>query len=137
MRKTLGISTMYVAILMVLLSTVFPHHHHLGEICTAIERCAIDGNDNDEHTHHHGDEDGDCVLLQMHQFVVCDRIGHHHARCPLPHLYHIPAAMAADFAAIATSAPSVYTLLYYIEPSAGVISVADAHGLRAPPTIVC
>lgn len=137
MRKILGISTMCVAILMVLLSTVFPHHHHLGEVCTAIERCAIDGNDNDEHTHHHGDEEDGCTLRQMHQFVVCDSVGHAHPRCPLPHLLHSPMALAAYMATIPAYHPSVYTLLYYIEPSADAFSMADAHGRRAPPAVDC
>ncbi len=50
--------------LLVLSATILPHHHHLSRICFAVERCAVDGQTNDEHTshdsQHHSDDTDDC-----------------------------------------------------------------------------
>ncbi len=48
--------------LIVLSTTILPHHHHLSKICFAEELCAVDGQTNDEHTSHesnHQNEDSD------------------------------------------------------------------------------
>ncbi len=55
---------------MLLLSVAVVHHHHLSEICVAVEQCAIDGNINDSHTAHHDAKDDGCVVQQMHTFVT-------------------------------------------------------------------
>lgn len=51
---------------MLLAATVVPHHHHSSVICSMVERCAIDGQPNDEHTAHrsdrHSPSDGDCTF---------------------------------------------------------------------------
>ena len=54
----------------VLLSTMMAHHHHMGRICMVVEQCRVDGNFNDEHTHHHENEQDGCRVHQMHYFVT-------------------------------------------------------------------
>lgn len=75
MRKTrLYIFNLWIATLSILLSTVMTHHHHMGRICMIQEQCQEDGNINDEHTEHHGQESntdrGNCRVHQMHHFVT-------------------------------------------------------------------
>lgn len=41
-----------VAIAMVLLLALVPHHHHMGAVCWLTEVCADDGRVDDEHTQH-------------------------------------------------------------------------------------
>lgn len=59
-----------IATVSMLLSTVVLHHHHFNQICFVEERCAIDGNLNDEHTEHHGNEQEGCRIHQMHHFLI-------------------------------------------------------------------
>jgi hypothetical protein len=70
MKRQLYIFQLMMATLMVLLSTVVLHHHHEEGICTVGETCRMDGNKNDSHTAHHGQEKSGCVVQLMHQFVV-------------------------------------------------------------------
>lgn len=41
-----------------------------NRICFVEQRCAEDGNTNDEHTEHHEKEHEGCSVHQMHQFIV-------------------------------------------------------------------
>ena len=70
MKRWLYMCSLWVATFCVLLSTVVMHHHHYGEICMAIEQCALDGNLNDEHTEHHENEQEGCLVSQMHHFII-------------------------------------------------------------------
>ncbi len=70
MKRRLYLFSLWVATVSVLLSTVVMHHHHYGEICMAIEQCALDGNLNDEHTEHHENEQEGCQVSQMHHFII-------------------------------------------------------------------
>ena len=51
MRK-LSIVPIFLAMMMVTLATVLPHHHHETMICIAEEVCGLDGCIDDAHTHH-------------------------------------------------------------------------------------
>ena len=53
-----------------MLSTMVMHHHHEGKVCLVEERCAEDGNINDEHTEHHENEQEGCRVHQMHHFII-------------------------------------------------------------------
>lgn len=79
MRRRLYIFQLMLATLMVLLSTVVLHHHHEEGICTVVETCRMDGNKNDSHTAHHGQEKSGCVVQLMHQFVVKASSVHPHS----------------------------------------------------------
>lgn len=70
MKKRLYIYTLWVATCCVLLSTVVAHHHHWEEICTIWEQCAIDGQENDQHTEHHENEEDGCSLQQIRHFII-------------------------------------------------------------------
>ncbi len=69
-RRYISLYSLWAATLMLLLSVMVTHHHHLSEICVAMEQCAIDGNVNDSHTAHHDSEDVGCVVQQMHHFTT-------------------------------------------------------------------
>lgn len=53
-----------------LLSTVVMHHHHMEQICLAVQQCHVDGALNDEHTSHQENEQEGCTVHQMRQFIV-------------------------------------------------------------------
>ena len=78
MKRQLYIFQLMLATLMVLLSTVVLHHHHEEGICTVVETCRMDGNRNDSHTAHHGQEESGCVVQLMHQFFVKASPSHPH-----------------------------------------------------------
>lgn len=65
-RHYISLSSLWAATLMLMLSVMVIHHHHLSEICVAMEHCAIDGNVNDSHTGHHDNDDEGCIVKQMH-----------------------------------------------------------------------
>ena len=64
MRK-LSIVPIFLAMMMVTLATVLPHHHHETMICIAEEVCGLDGCIDDAHTHHsdanHNEDESHCV----------------------------------------------------------------------------
>lgn len=94
MRRRLYIYSLWLATCSVLLSTVVLHHHHFNRICFVEQRCAEDGNTNDEHTEHHEKEHEGCSVHQMHQFIVNAKVaknikqkifdGGHHLMAVLP-----------------------------------------------------
>lgn len=94
MRRRLYIFSLWLATCSVLLSTVVLHHHHFNRICFVEQRCAEDGNTNDEHTEHHEKEHEGCSVHQMHQFIVNAKVakniqqkifdGGHHLMAVLP-----------------------------------------------------
>lgn len=137
MKKKVYLSTLWIATFMVLVSTIMAHHHHhLNEICTVVEQCVIDGNENDEHTGHHDkeSEENGCCIQQMHAFIINARkaLSIHHSLLPLP---VIPFTCLWRTIHVERKDIFVYTLLY-IEPS---IVLSQAHvnisGLRAPPCL--
>ena len=94
MRRRLYIYSLWLATCSVLLSTVVLQHHHFNRICFVEQRCAEDGNTNDEHTEHHEKEHEGCSVHQMHQFIVNAKVakniqqkifdGGHHLMAVLP-----------------------------------------------------
>lgn len=70
MKRRFYFLTLWIATLSMLLSTMMMHHHHEGKVCLVEERCAEDGNINDEHTEHHENEQEGCQVHQMHHFLI-------------------------------------------------------------------
>lgn len=70
MKRGTYIFSLWLATLSVLLSTVVLHHHHMAQICLAVQQCHVDGNLNDEHTSHQENEQEGCTVHQMHHFIV-------------------------------------------------------------------
>ena len=52
MLRKLSIVPIFLAMMMVTLATVLPHHHHQTMICVVEDVCGMDGCCDDEHTHH-------------------------------------------------------------------------------------
>lgn len=65
MKRNLSFWAITVATFILVVLTVIPHHHHNGAVCMAMERCALDGALNDEHTRHHGTQEKDCCFETM------------------------------------------------------------------------
>ncbi len=65
MIRKLSIVPIFLAMMMVTLATVLPHHHHETMICIAEEVCGLDGCIDDAHTHHsdanHNEDESHCV----------------------------------------------------------------------------
>lgn len=70
MKRTLYFFVIWIATCSMLLSTMVMHHHHAERVCLVEERCAEDGNINDEHTDHHENEQEGCRVHQMHHFII-------------------------------------------------------------------
>ena len=70
LKRNISLSLLWSATFMLLMSLAVMHHHHLGEICVAIEECTIDGNVNDSHTEHQENEEDGCMVQQMHNFLT-------------------------------------------------------------------
>lgn len=137
MKKKLYILTLWAATFLVLLSTVMMHHHHLGGICMVIEQCAIDGNENDEHTEHHeeeGEENG-CAIQQMHTFLINAKTTYdvELSLVPLP---YTPLVSLLYSNQDILYEPFSYTLLYTIEPTS-FFAIAGNGGIdrRGPPCL--
>lgn len=69
-KRTLYFFVIWIATCSMMLSTMVMHHHHEGKVCLVEERCAEDGNINDEHTEHHENEQEGCRVHQMHHFII-------------------------------------------------------------------
>lgn len=69
-KRRIYLFSLWMATCSLLLSSVILHHHHLNSICFVEERCAEDGNVNDEHTEHHESEHDGCSVSQMHHFLL-------------------------------------------------------------------
>ena len=53
--QRLYITALMVGVVTLLLVMVVPHHHHNGIMCTIVECCQSDHEENDTHTAHHDD----------------------------------------------------------------------------------
>ena len=69
-KRRIYLFSLWMATCSLLLSSVILHHHHFNSICFVEERCAHDGNINDEHTEHHEPEHEGCSVSQMHHFLL-------------------------------------------------------------------
>ena len=73
MLRKLSIVPIFLAMMMVTLATVLPHHHHQTMICVVEDVCGMDGCCDDEHTHHsdanHNQDESHCVA-QFHP-IIC------------------------------------------------------------------
>lgn len=70
MLRKLSIVPIFLAMMMVTLATVLPHHHHQTMICIVEEVCEMDGCCDDEHTHHsdanHNQDESHCVAHKQY-----------------------------------------------------------------------
>ena len=70
MLRKLSIVPIFLAMMMVTLATVLPHHHHQTMICVVEEVCGMDGCRDDEHTHHsdanHNQDESHCVAHKQY-----------------------------------------------------------------------
>ncbi len=70
MLRKLSIVPIFLAMMMVTLATVLPHHHHQTMICIVEEVCGMDGCRDDEHTHHsdanHNQDETHCVAHKQY-----------------------------------------------------------------------
>ncbi len=70
MIRKLSIAPIFLAMMMVTLATVLPHHHHQTMICIVEEVCGMDGCLDDEHTHHsdanHDQDESHCVAHKQY-----------------------------------------------------------------------
>ncbi len=70
MLRKLSIVPIFLAMMMVTLATVLPHHHHQTMICIVEEVCEMDGCCDDEHTHHsdanHDQDESHCVAHKQY-----------------------------------------------------------------------
>ena len=58
MRRLPNIIICTIGTLAMLIAPMIPHHHHGEVICAIMEQCEMDGEVNDEHTEHHGNQEG-------------------------------------------------------------------------------
>ena len=70
MLRKLSIVPIFLAMMMVTLATVLPHHHHQTMICVVEDVCGMDGCCDDEHTHHsdanHNQDESHCVAHKQY-----------------------------------------------------------------------
>jgi len=70
MLRKLSIVPIFLAMMMVTLATVLPHHHHQTMICVVEDVCEMDGCCDDEHTHHsdanHNQDESHCVAHKQY-----------------------------------------------------------------------
>ncbi len=74
MKRTIYIFCLWWATLAVLSVSIMLHHHHVDEVCFALEECASDGNINDIHTQHaptegEGTPSDYCAVETAKQFI--------------------------------------------------------------------
>lgn len=74
MKRTVYIFCLWWATLAVLSVSIMLHHHHVDEVCFALEECASDGNINDIHTQHaptegEGTPSDYCAVETAKQFI--------------------------------------------------------------------
>lgn len=60
--KKLYMAFVWLAVIMLLAVSHFPHHHHGSELCTIVEHCEADDADNDKHTMHGVDSQTFCAV---------------------------------------------------------------------------
>ena len=124
MKKTTTIATTVLAAAIMLVATIVPHHHHSSMICSMVERCAIDGSLNDEHTAHkcdrHSSNGDDCTFsATVHKAVR--------------HIAATVAALPAQPCGIPRRPAFFTTLLPAPERQRATSVAASRQQLRAPP----
>lgn len=131
MKKQSYMVMVLAAVLVLLVASFVPHHHHAYELCTIVEHCEHDNADNDRHTDHADDgtscvEEGGFVLSKC-QSCYSGVVGKQG-----PVFAFVASLMVLDepCPTFISPAPHGYTLLY----------IASAHllgkDLRAPPALL-
>lgn len=57
MKKAANIAILSLSVLLILIASSIPHHHHKNVECAIIERCISDNTCNDKHTAHQTNDD--------------------------------------------------------------------------------
>ena len=144
MKRTISILFVSLSILMLLMHTVVPHHHHDGYVCFAIIECDEHNHENDEHTKHQGLPD-DCEhtlsCFANSEYIDPQNAGDIKRKVSsfqnhdIKHLFPI-LFLASDFLVydtVITLSDFKYadSLLFY-----KYAGTNRFHGLRAPPLLI-
>ncbi|KAA6346888.1 hypothetical protein EZS27_005631 [termite gut metagenome] len=141
LKRTVSISCLAGATLLLLAFMIFPHHHHYGGwVCYVMERCEQDGDINDEHTCHHANDSNhhDCCIAEIHYIVPstyndikCKVFSCNDNHC-LIHLFPVLCfpmdsnICSIDLFAVKYGFGEVVSFYKFTD-------VSQNHGLRAPP----
>lgn len=123
---------------MVVLLTVWPHHHHGSQMCVAIECCEYDGAINDEHTSHRSTPDDEshhegCQLQLLGESHLTKGVDFRFEKVDFKKMIFPLLSVLLDDPAISLYASPVYAdtnehLFNYLSTA-----LVSHHGLRAPP----
>lgn len=129
---------MIIAVFMLLLSGVMPHHHHGHTLCMAMEECMADHQCNDLHTSHSGDSRG-C------EREVCP-VYHHYVSKTVSHTQNVDNLQNKLLSSfwmilvalwmILSSSGSHHKPSIYQQISLYLSAVRRGKGLRAPPAFI-
>lgn len=127
-KKSISTCFMALATMVLVMLAVVPHHHHQGLWCNVIEKCAVDKDVNDEHTHHH-DDSSSCV---EHLNYVATKYTATQSSVQLSqYQFFAVLAFCANCSSIERSNDSTY--IYGPEFVFTGIDAHKSHSLRAPP----
>lgn len=101
MPRKLAILPILLSMLMVLFTTIEPHHHHQAMICFGKEVCEMDGSTRDSHEANHEEEESHCVSTEKYcplNFHKLDITPLSVPAAPLPS----PAVITVSFRAVAS-----------------------------------
>lgn len=136
MMKKSGIYlfSLWMATCSLLLSSVILHHHHFNSICFVEERCAEDGNLNDEHTGHHESEQEGCSISQMHHFLLNAKV----VKSIHKHILDGSLALAAILPSSQNLYPVIGLVVALWQQSTSPVSDNAVHvnGRRGPPCVL-
>lgn len=96
--RKLYMAFVWLAVIMLLAVSHFPHHHHGSELCTIVEHCEADDADNDKHTLHGGDSKTFCTVnagLMVSPDTAVKKPCHKPSSAKQPPLSALPASCTA------------------------------------------
>ncbi len=96
--RKLYMAFVWLAVIMLLAVSHFPHHHHGSELCTIVEHCEADDADNDKHTLHGGDSKTFCTVnagLMVSPDTAVKKPCHKPSPAKQPLLVALPASCTA------------------------------------------
>lgn len=143
MKQVIFTIFMTITAIVLLLSSVLPHHHHGDRVCYALESCELDHSFNDGHTHHHDNNDehheGSCIA--DFKYIVGE--SHNDTKCGISDFsdfnpdqtFYLPLLYLVAEINNLTSSDTISGgffrrhLLEYKSPD-----YSQFHGLRAPPS---
>ena len=129
--KKLYMAFVWLAVIMLLAVSHFPHHHHGSELCTIVEHCEADDADNDKHTMHGGDSQTFCAVnagLMVSSDTAVKKPCHKPSPAKQP-LAAVPAACAAK-----RQCQPCVTLMHAPLAQPAQSPATGCRPLRAPPS---